>query len=455
MAYEFSVIESHMVLKLHFVFNEVKLRFSLPVIYEFKIRDVMSAYNKVYFKKKNVPLEEVIWSLEKVGVNWSQYKKNLTFRVKESSQGTGVIIAVNSINNPIGLFKDRKIKEWILAYLNSGEQVWGCITYRPKNKPTTQTKFNEPVLVSLSTGSIPKVKHKPKSAPPIRPPLSTSVDDKSLEPPKVSPQLKNDTHPIIGICFKSNLNLKSLKKKFDGKVGIYCIYSRCFFTYIGQSTNIYDRFERHVSDLKRGVHHNKAMQSDWNRAGEKTFSFHMIKECEIEELNQLEKEYIENYKTYEYGYNSTPDGQGNKKCEQTFQGITPKTQEVDKLMASSEDKLIEINATLEEYISKFFYDVSCSNMEPAAKNCDTDLSRDDFYKPIKPVGSDNASLIINDKIRKNSSNYSFDENEKSRPKNILNQPDIMFQPTKFTTSYHNVEIVPQGGKNKNKRTDVN
>lgn len=80
--------------------------------------------------------------------------------------------------------------------------------------------------------------------------------------------------------------------------------------YIGQSTNIKDRWADHVKcglgiDTPAGNKLYDAMQRDgvWN------FSFELLEECSRDMLNQKEREYISIYDSYNLGYNSTS---GNK-----------------------------------------------------------------------------------------------------------------------------------------------
>lgn len=85
--------------------------------------------------------------------------------------------------------------------------------------------------------------------------------------------------------------------------------------YIGQSVNIQRRWCCHKSELNCNTHPNKHLQSSWNKYGEKSFTFSIITECEISELDKLEMCYIKKYKTYDehYGYNLTIGGDGNRK----------------------------------------------------------------------------------------------------------------------------------------------
>ena len=66
--------------------------------------------------------------------------------------------------------------------------------------------------------------------------------------------------------------------------------------YIGSSTNIENRFLRHKSLLRKGIHHNKALQDDWNKYGEEAFSFELIRE--ISGKGWYEVRQVKNSKTW-------------------------------------------------------------------------------------------------------------------------------------------------------------
>lgn len=76
--------------------------------------------------------------------------------------------------------------------------------------------------------------------------------------------------------------------------------------YIGQSVDIATRFKSHAKcglgiDTPQGNKLYKAMIKDglWN------FTFELLEACPQNDLNQKEKFYIDLYKSYDYGYNST------------------------------------------------------------------------------------------------------------------------------------------------------
>ena len=82
-------------------------------------------------------------------------------------------------------------------------------------------------------------------------------------------------------------------------------------SYIGQSIDIYHRWEDHLYALKGNYHFNKHLQNSWNKYGEKNFEFEIIAECDAEDLNNYEIYFIDKYQTanQEFGYNETFGGQ--------------------------------------------------------------------------------------------------------------------------------------------------
>jgi len=84
-----------------------------------------------------------------------------------------------------------------------------------------------------------------------------------------------------------------------GIVGIYKIEnnktSQC---YIGQSKDIVYRWFTHLNQLDTNSHHNPKLQLDWIRYGRDNFSFSLLAVCKKEDLNSLEKVYIDKYGYY-------------------------------------------------------------------------------------------------------------------------------------------------------------
>lgn len=94
--------------------------------------------------------------------------------------------------------------------------------------------------------------------------------------------------------------------------GIYCIENLVNHRkYVGQSTNIFDRWRRHIYALNQGSHENDYLQKSWVKYGQDNFSFSILEKCEETQLNDKERYYIEKFNTLnrECGYNLKSGGQ--------------------------------------------------------------------------------------------------------------------------------------------------
>jgi len=96
--------------------------------------------------------------------------------------------------------------------------------------------------------------------------------------------------------------------------GIYCIENVLNGKkYIGKAFDIYGRWVQHKSALtkNRDSFH---LQQSWNNNGGENFSFYIIEICSPETLNEKEKFWIKEYKTFGfngiYGFNLTEGGNG-------------------------------------------------------------------------------------------------------------------------------------------------
>ena len=100
---------------------------------------------------------------------------------------------------------------------------------------------------------------------------------------------------------------------------IYCI--ECLQNgkrYIGQTVNYKSRVYDHKSRLRRNKHPNDCLQKAWNKYGENNFKMYIVHRCTQDELDDLERSYIEMYKTlsHQFGYNIENGGNSKKSASQ-------------------------------------------------------------------------------------------------------------------------------------------
>jgi group I intron endonuclease len=84
--------------------------------------------------------------------------------------------------------------------------------------------------------------------------------------------------------------------------------------YIGQSKNIYKRWDEHRHTLNINKHKNQHLQNAWNINGEDNFMFEILEICEFDLLDNIEKIYINTYHSMDrdYGYNKESGGNRGK-----------------------------------------------------------------------------------------------------------------------------------------------
>lgn len=106
--------------------------------------------------------------------------------------------------------------------------------------------------------------------------------------------------------------------------GIYKIVNKITGKlYIGLGRNIHKRWINHKWCLNNDNHRNGYLQRSWKKYGAENFSFEIIEECSIEELNERETFFIRLYKSdnKEFGYNSNDGGDSRKMNEETKEKI--------------------------------------------------------------------------------------------------------------------------------------
>jgi group I intron endonuclease len=87
-------------------------------------------------------------------------------------------------------------------------------------------------------------------------------------------------------------------------MGIYAIENvvtgEC---YVGQSKNIINRFQQHLSMLEKGEHHSIKLQKAYDNLGIDKFTFKILELCDESILNVKEQEWINKLDSINRGYN--------------------------------------------------------------------------------------------------------------------------------------------------------
>jgi group I intron endonuclease len=89
--------------------------------------------------------------------------------------------------------------------------------------------------------------------------------------------------------------------------------------YIGQSTDIYARWEAHKNQLRRRCHFNDRLQNAWDKYGGDAFRFHILEICPTDSLDEKECFYIDKYETIDChkGYNLKQGGSGDQVSDES------------------------------------------------------------------------------------------------------------------------------------------
>lgn len=88
--------------------------------------------------------------------------------------------------------------------------------------------------------------------------------------------------------------------------------------YIGQSVDVEDRIKKHKRALRGNYHYNKHLQNSFNKYGEDSFEFKLLKACKEPYLDRFEKIHIHLNKSMnpKYGYNKDSGGSVQKKVSE-------------------------------------------------------------------------------------------------------------------------------------------
>ena len=97
-------------------------------------------------------------------------------------------------------------------------------------------------------------------------------------------------------------------------VGIYKIKNNINQKeYVGKSTNIDGRWKSHIAQAKNGSQY--PIHRALRKYGVENFTFSILEECDVSELNNKEIEWVSKLDTYKNGYNCTRGGEGSLKID--------------------------------------------------------------------------------------------------------------------------------------------
>jgi group I intron endonuclease len=132
--------------------------------------------------------------------------------------------------------------------------------------------------------------------------------------------------------------------------GIYIITNEINSkVYIGKANNIDTRWNTHYKKLinQKYIDNNgnyTHLQKAWNKDGEENFTFDVLEECTLEQLNEKEKYWIAYYESDnpKYGYNKTKGGDGGSPNKEVRKRIS-ESHKGKKLLETTKHKLSLLN----------------------------------------------------------------------------------------------------------------
>ena len=113
---------------------------------------------------------------------------------------------------------------------------------------------------------------------------------------------------------RKSFNFKDPIKSTPKKSGVYVITNTVNFkVYVGSSKDVLRRITSHRSDLRRGISRNKNLQKDYDKYGEKIFTYKYCFNCmNKEERYIFEEKFISLFVCYNIATEPTKGGSPNK-----------------------------------------------------------------------------------------------------------------------------------------------
>jgi hypothetical protein len=204
--------------------------------------------------------------------------------------------------------------------------------------------------------------------------------------------------------------------------------------YIGESLDIYRRWEEHTEDLENNKHHSYKLQTDWNTYGADNFKFEVVTILSEDIDNFIDKyillvyedKYIQEYNSINNGYNI------ENTLEQVLNG--------DKIIINEKDNLLLEGWMLKERLGKLI------NENKVIRKTDKKIkyfSTADIEKKLKINYQNLIDILLNENIiyqirRKQKLNCEY-QNEKYAVNYDEYLPRIKFTREGFDLLYNTVK----------------
>lgn len=96
----------------------------------------------------------------------------------------------------------------------------------------------------------------------------------------------------------------------SGIYGIYCQSNKKW--YVGQAQNIRRRNQEERRALTAGRCHNRHLQNAWDKYGADAFTWVVLMQCPVEELDKSEAFWVKRLGSFKHGFNMTEGGGGTR-----------------------------------------------------------------------------------------------------------------------------------------------
>jgi len=186
-------------------------------------------------------------------------------------------------------------------------------------------------------------------------------------------------------------------------IGIYCLsFNNTDKVYIGKSITLETRLYVHLWNMRRNQSAKK-LQEAYNTYGEPTFN--ILVECAEHEIYKLEKFYIQEFDSYNNGFNTSPGGEAGN--------ISPG--ELNARATSSNKNYLE---ALKLLVTTNLTGAQIAEMTNLSKSIISHISSGEGHKWMKE-----AAPELYNKLIENKKNRRIRTNSTKRPFNKLRAPD--------------------------------